>query len=250
MMDPRGAPHLDDAGLLAVVDGDAPPAGRTHAEECAVCAGRLRRLTADARAVSALLAEVQLPTGFRTPVLPEVPARRTGFGAPVPAQLRVAAGVLVLLFAFGAPPVRAWMVEQAERWAGEVAGLLGGGGDRAATAAGSADEGSALLLTPAPGTLEVVVERPDGILRLGTTDAPQARVEAVAGGRADELVRTPGGVRIRNLAGPPAEYRVLVPLEVTSVRVRVGDRARSFTAQELRAGVRLDLRELALRAAG
>jgi hypothetical protein len=235
--------HLDDADLAAALDGDIPSGGGAHLETCDPCAHRLRRLHEDAESVRALIAEVGLPPGFRRPSLPLETARGPIAARWSRGKLRIAAGLLVLLFAVGIPPVRAWVVERAGWVVSELASLVGSSDSPVALADAEAD-GSALLLDPASGEMAISVQQPSGTLRLRTATGPDTRVEILGGDPGAELVRTPDGVRIRNSAGSPGIFDVAVQVGVAVVHVRVGDRVRSFAAEELASGVIVDLRDL------
>jgi hypothetical protein len=235
--------HLDHADLAAALDGDIPSDGGAHLETCDRCAHRLRRLHEDAESVRALIAEVDLPPGFRLPTLPPEETPGPILDRWSRGQLRIAAGLLVLVFVAGVPPVRAWVVERTEWVVSELASLVGPSDSPVALADAEAD-GSALLLDPGSGELAISLRQPSGTLRLRTATGPDTRVEILGGDLGAELVGTPDGVRIRNSAGSAGIFDVAVQAGVAVVHVRVGDRVRSFAAEELASGVIVDLRDL------
>src|SRR4051812_37092497 len=117
--------HLDD-GELMVLDGDASvsdAAQREHLASCARCAERLRVLREHSRRVSSLIAEIDLPAGFRSPSLPAELNVRTIRPWWTQQGWRRAAAVLFVIGALAAvPPVRAWTVGWVKR---QVAALTG-----------------------------------------------------------------------------------------------------------------------------
>lgn len=68
-----------------------------------------------------------------------------------------------------------------------------------------------------------------------------ATAEQSGGGAQAELLVLPAGVRIQGAPGATADYRLTVPASVRTVRVRVGGRETTLTAEEVEAGARVEL---------
>ncbi|HEV2147719.1 MAG TPA: hypothetical protein VGR37_09985, partial [Longimicrobiaceae bacterium] len=92
-------------------------------------------------------------------------------------------------------------------------------------------------------TVEVAAPQAGGAVELRRAEGATATAQQVGGGTepADLLV-LPSGVRIRNLPGATADYRVAVPASVRTVRVRVGGgRETVLAAEEVEAGARVEV---------
>jgi hypothetical protein len=221
------AEHPDEAKLLGLMD-DALDAGEraaaeAHVAECASCRADLDRLRRRLDRLDGLLARTDfLSPGARDAKV--VPLRRRTPPA-AGAWLRAAAVLLVAMGAAAlATPARAWMAH----W------LLGNGSRSqpaqpapAAPAAAPAlgpRQSSQVRFAAAGPSFTLWIESPQraGALLVRSTPSGAATAEVVAGTGDAELLVVPQGLRIRNVPGSTAEYRVVIPASVRTVRVRVG----------------------------
>ena len=221
--------HLTDDVLVRradgeLGDGETERVGR-HLAGCARCRGTLAELEALSRQFSRAVALVDPPasrlTGGTAPSTARAPSRRPGL-----APFWRAAAVIALLagLALAIPPVRAWMAERLGLTTERVGEAPG---DEVATPAAPA--GGALRIAFLHEghrfVVRVSVAQAAGRLTL-TAVAGDSVVAEVggAGGDPAELLVLPDGLGIRNHPSSRADYEVVVPLRMSEVEVRIGDR--------------------------
>jgi hypothetical protein len=248
--------HLSDGDLVRLLDGEADAPEREHADQhlakCAECRQRLQTL----QHRSARLSEVLASSDWKAPPAPTVPdelelrrarKRRMDAVRPTRSWLRAAAVILVLLGAgVVASPARAWVTdwvgarwaELAAVWEPELSPDAGTGPQQKA--------GTRVQFTPEGSefSLEFVTAQAGGAVIIRQKEVPFAAAEIVRGSAPTDLLVLPAGLRVQNTPESTAEYRIVVPAHTREVRIRIGDGApRVFTAAEIAAGARLDLRE-------
>lgn len=221
--------HLSDGVLVCRVDGElrdgeAERVGR-HLAGCARCRGALAEIETLSRRFSRAMTLVDPPaargSGSTPPATLRAPSRHPGH-----APWWRAAAVLALLagLAFAIPPVRAWVAERlgltTER-AGEATG------DEVAVPAAAPDDGIRIAFLHGEDRFVVRVSVPQtaGRLTLAAVAGDSVVAEMGAGGGdAAELLVLPDGLAVRNHPSSTADYRVVVPLGMSEVEVRIGDR--------------------------
>ena len=237
---PRQGAHLTDGELLYLAgarqDAARDAARETslrfedarerdqarHLEGCAECGQRLALLERRTRRLSTLVAEIDVPAGFRYPAL------RTARTWSPGGWLRAAAVVLVVLSSLLlVPPVRAWAIGWVSaRWTRITV-------DRPAAQARPrvlevpAEPASARVgFAPVGDELAIVVaaEQAGGALILTTTSASEVTFEVVDGTGGETPLVHAGGLRILNAPTSRASYRVALPPSIARIHVRVGDR--------------------------
>lgn len=219
------APHPTDGDLVRLLDGETEdPALEEHLEACDGCRRRYRRIAGWSREVGRALDAVDPLVAERAAADRETDAAGTG----VRRWMRVAAGVVVLVSAgLAFQPVRAWVVDRAERVARHL-GLV----ERTGREAGAGESGASIAFVPegrrlliqveapqAEGKLEVVAGRGDGRVRASVVGR-----EADAEDPAPAFAAFPSELRIRNGTGSGASYRVSVPASLEELEIRVGGR--------------------------
>lgn len=220
-------PHPADGDLVRLLDGETEdPAVEKHLETCDDCRRRCRRIAGWSREVGRALDAADPLVSVRDGRDRE--ADVTVGGVSVPRWAKAAAGVVLLLSgALALEPVRAWVIDQAERMAQRL-GLV----ERTVPGSGAAGGGTSIAFVPegrrlrihvetpqAEGALEVVAERGDGRVRASIVDG-----EAGADGPAPAFAAFPSELRIRNGSGSTASYRVTVPAALDELEIRIGDR--------------------------
>jgi hypothetical protein len=230
---------MNEGTLLRLLDGELPPAERraadAHLTACAACAAELEALRERARRVRAALdaavRDVPVPPFPRAAVAGAAAARRAGAWR---GPLRAAAAVtLAAGLALAAPPVRDFVRGLAgapARPAGDdVPAPPPAPGPAAAPALGGS-AGAPPLVEFAPDGPDLVLEFDAapraGSLVVAVRDTPTVALSASADvGAAGHVVVLPAGLRVRTTAATAADYRVVVPASLRSVRVRVGGAA-------------------------
>jgi hypothetical protein len=252
---PRQGAHLTDGELLYLA-GERRDAAREaplrfedarerdrarHLEGCADCGRRLALLERRARRLSALVAEIDVPAGFRHPVLRARPRWRPG------GWVRAAAIVLVVLSSLLlVPPVRAWALGWVSaRWMRIVAGAPAGTSAPRAEGPAAVGASTRVGFVPAGDELSIVLtaEQAGGALILTRTSASEVVFEVVGGtGGGTPLVHA-DGLRILNVATSRASYLVALPPSVQRIHVSVGARARILVRRvHIGRELRVDLR--------
>ena len=255
MPTPTTEGHLADEHLVRLLDGQLEAGERPrvegHAERCEACGARLRQLRRrSARRAGILLASDPAAPAAPAPTPDELALRRARRAGGVPAArpwLRAAAVVALLLAAgLAASPLRAvvagWLRAQWERVAAPDA-RPDAPAVEAPIAGAEAGSGARVQFTPRGATFTVEVAAPQaaGVVEVRRAAGAAATAEQTGGGAQAELLVLPAGVRIRGAPGATADYRVTVPASVRTVRVRVGGRETTLTAEEVEAGTRVVL---------
>lgn len=235
---PQSGAHLDDARLVALMDGELGSTdretGRRHLAECAPCSARMNQLCAVSEVLSEAQRSIQIP-----PRLLQAPRRRAT-DADGPRRLRawdsislprIAAVALVAagIAAAASQPVRAAVLRLTHAILGRSnPDTLVPRSTAMPPAAGSSERPRDASVSFNPVSSEITLEfdvpwaaRALVFVR-GTADS--AVVIAVrAHQRVPDLVMLPAGARIRNASTPDAEYRVELPRAVGTVVVRARD---------------------------
>jgi anti-sigma factor RsiW len=236
----NATPHLDDAALVRLLDGEHSPDERArwdaHLVACARCTGEVDRLRADEAIVRVWLEraafEVALPRGSTRITVPRAAATP---------WLRVAAVIALLALPVTAiaaiPTLRAWVVAAIAEWRDDD--------DTGVTAtqaanADAVDHVGRAYFVPAAGrfTVELAAAQTAGTLRIahGTGES------VVFDQDGTDAVFSESMLRIRNTPEAARSYVLQVPLTVTSVRVRIAARTIAvLDANALRAGAELPL---------
>lgn len=216
------AGHPDEATLLGLMDdaleGDERDAAEAHVRGCIACRAEMEHLQRRMRRLEEMLARTDFPLP-EPKVVPLRPRARA-----TSRWMRAAAVVLVTLGAAAlATPARAW-----------IASWLSGLAPKPRVEAKhtpppppvGAPAQSSQVRFPVHGptfTLTVARTQRAGGVVIRASSSGAATAEVVAG-TADLLV-LPDGLRIGNAPGSAAEYVVVLPPSVRTVRIRVGDRA-------------------------
>lgn len=219
--------HRSDGELQALIDGqldrDASERALSHLADCERCRTRrdalemARRETADQlrlldREAPALSADDVIRTAERRAIARRTAPRNVFWAAAIAGLL--AAGVVAAAVIPGSP-VRA-VIER--MMAGEEAGAPA----QEPIPAESRERSAGVALVP-DGELEIAFEtlQSEGTIELVEVGSDTARVDA----RGDSVGFVVGGgsVRVEN-RGAKASYRVLLPMQLPAVVIRVGDR--------------------------
>ena len=221
--------HLDDGALLRLLDGESSRAERaqlvTHIETCEACHRRHRLLSAWSRAASDVL--------FRTDGAPRVFALHTnGRGRVTLWRWWPAAAAVVLLVGGSvamAAPVRTWIVQ---RWPtlGHLLVHVPAGTRPIPVQAPSPAVGE-VVFTPDSDvlTVRVATRQAEGSLVLETSTTSTASAMVRGQGEHEAVVVLPDELRIANMVGSRATYRVTLPVRLKRVIVVVnGDHALSL----------------------
>lgn len=225
--------HPTDGDLVRLLDGEEEdPALEEHLERCDDCRRRYRRIAGWSREVGRALDAVD-------PVVEEGAEPDREADAPwtgAPRWMKAAAGVVLLVSAALAfQPVRAWVVDRAERVAQRL-GFV----DRTGPEAGAGGGGASIAFVPEGRRLRIQVEAPqtEGELEVamgpddGRVRASVVDPEPGAAGPAPGFAAFPSELRIRNGSGVGASYRVTVPPSIEELEIRVGGRSLARLAGE------------------
>jgi anti-sigma factor RsiW len=235
MRHPNGtAAHRDDGELVRYLDGQPEGAERhevpAHLERCAVCRARLLALRQQGEAFRGMLGRLDEATPNELARARALRATRTAEERSRPRRAWLASGPLraaaavVLLLAGGltVAPLRAWVIEHV--------GVLTRGERPAPVArreapapAPRAVESGAVSFTPAGKVfvLELRHLQPTGTVTLQLRDVPLATAR-VTGGKDEEIVVLPSGVRVENERASVASYTVTLPADLDLVQVFAG----------------------------
>ncbi len=206
------AGHLNDGELIRLLDGECSAEEQAriagHLAMCPACAQGQEVLHRLASAVTAaLVSGDELVRSVRTP-------RRTWrLGAVRAAAVLLAVSVGVA--AANVPPVRAWL---SARWTG-LRGLV----RPRATPGTEAPRSTTVRFVPTTRvfTIELVARQDRGVLTIDVSADTIASATVTSGGRGEELVVLPEGLRIVNRPDDKSSYEVRLPGPVTQVTVRI-----------------------------
>lgn len=221
---PRGRAHLEDGELVRFLDGELASSERSVAEVHVAACGRCRtahdRILARSARVSSALALIDDLGAGDGSVATRPTAIRRASGA---GWLRAAA-IGALILAMGglvSPTVRAWI---ADGWAAFRTSVSGSSEPAADPGAQALGPGAARTrFVPRSGALLVRLENPPaaGTLTVETTGDGSGSVVFLSGSEEGILV-LPAGLVIQNTPGSRADYRLLVPPDLTSVTAIAG----------------------------
>jgi hypothetical protein len=224
-----GAPgaHLDDDVLVRRLDGELDPgepqAVEAHLATCLRCRGEYDELAQLSRRFSDAVPLVDAAPAWDS----TRPARRFRpaphrFGSPV--WRAAAALAFVAGLALAITPVRAWIAERLGiRPDGPAAESAPPDASAPAAIPAPSDIRIAFVPTGERFTIRVADRQATGALILSVAPSDTASGEILGTGGADLLV-LPDGLGIRNAGTSTADYRVLVPRNLTRVVVVIGDR--------------------------
>ena len=235
----NSTPHLDDAELVRLLDGEHSPDERArweaHVAECAHCTAGMDERRADANVVRAWLARAAFEAA---PLRPAVRARRPRASAAL--LLRAAAVIALVVLPATAiaalPALRAWVVATIEE--------LRGDDDVIGTRSGATVEPmdvDRIRFVPAAGNFTVQLDAAQevGTLRVAHGSGGAAVLDRVG----TEAIVSESMLRLRNTAASARSYVFQVPLSVTSVTVRIGARTVAvLDTDALRVGTELPVR--------
>jgi hypothetical protein len=238
--------HLDDAERVQYIDQEGSPPQRLrwedHIRSCPLCRTEVADLRDRSKAVTAWLrlADVQQPIARPTAARPHASAGRAQIAGGVGTWLKAA--VIVLLVA---APVLA--ITPAGDWLADRLGLV----DLESVATlNSAPQGETGLTgtlvrfgpTPGPFSVELQAGQARGAMTLGRVPAgAEAVFEVTSGAPAPDAMVAAGGIRIENQAASNTSYRLLLPPEVTAVRLSVGGHHTDISGRDLDRGTVLSL---------
>ena len=220
---PGGSAHLEDGELVRLLDGELGPGERSVAEAHVAACGRCRiahdRIAARTARVSSALALID---GVRARNGSEA-IRSTEFRrAPGAGWLRAAviAALVVAIGALGSSTVRGWIVEGWEA----VLGVSGSSEPAADPASGPPGPGAVRArFVPRSGALLVRLEnRPAGGVLSVEISEDGSRSVVFMSGSEEGLLVLPAGLVIQNAPGSRADYRLLIPRDLTSVTAIAG----------------------------
>ncbi len=215
--------HLTDAELVGILDGgeDAPDAERTaHLETCDRCADALDRLQAD----SALVRDYLERANFENGGPRSTEAWRGTRGEPArpgpwASSWWKAAAILVLVAGplAAIPGVRAWIMAAVTTPEMEVLESI-------------TPAPTVLRFTPDPGDFVVTFEPGTiGTIALERSTSREAELRAQGGDPETVVAATSLSIRNEN----PATYRLRLPAGITSVWVRLGERAVAVSGDQI-----------------
>jgi len=238
----KAVPHLDDAALVRVLDGEAvadQDAG--HLSGCADCQARLAGIRGQAMALSSLLERAQAAE----PVPPSDLWERVTSGAGVRAlpsagrprarprpwwsrglpRAAMIAGLLAA-GALSAEPVRRWM---GERLTALAAALVGDQATEGTDPVPDALLGVVVRFVPEGDRLVIRLDerQAGGTLEIVFEERSDATAEVLGDGPAATVLVLPGGFRARNRQGDRGSYRFRLPVTLDSVEVVVGGETRA-----------------------
>lgn len=215
-----GPVHLQDGELVRLVDGELASEERSAAEahlracdRCRLARDRIAERTATVSGALALMDRDSAPS--LPPAAPAPEARSAHW-------LRAAAiaALIITVGALGSSTVRAWIATRWEAVHGPVAKVFESTGDRGPETFGTAVRAR---FVPRSGAILVRLEsRPaGGVLVVETSQDDSGSVLFFAG--TDEgILILPTGLVIQNAPDSRADYRLVVPREVTSITTITG----------------------------
>lgn len=212
-------PGIDDGLLVRYLDGELDAAEQQRIDAALahdrVLVQRLETLRRRSGTLRSLLERSDLP--FEGPGVRSIESARAPRTSRV--WLRAAAVILLLGGAIAAvPPLRAWVVTQVQR-------VTGNSGNDETPAPAPADAGFATSFVVTSTTIDIVVGRQAGgrlIVRVEDVTEATASVRRTRD-QGEEVMWQAGTLRITSTAASTAEFDVVVPASVTTVRVRLPD---------------------------
>jgi hypothetical protein len=219
-------PPVNDADLIRYLDGELDDAGRARVESAVAAdaerAARLETLRRRGRRLRRMLTKTDVPPPPQPPpaFVEQPTARLKSRRSPSIPLMRAAAVLLVIagVLTF-VPPVRAWIVEQWQRFS-------------TPTESGPLPGEPPLLRIP--DTLDIAFPSPQrtfdfeliarqraGRIRIRVADVDQVTAEMHTRTHTEEFFQFPGGLRVINTEGSVADYEIIVPSTVRAVRVTV-----------------------------
>jgi hypothetical protein len=216
----------NDADLVRYIDGELDEAGRARVEAALAddieLAARLETLRRRGTRLRRMLQQNDPPPAAGS--LPERGAvadedvKRAG--SPALTLMRAAAVLLVLVGIFSlVPPLRAWIVD---RW------------ERIASPAETTPPGQPPLLRT-PDTVavtfpteyqsfdfELIARQQTGTLRIRVADVDQVAAEMYTRTNTETFFKFPAGLRVINAETSVADYDIVIPSTVRTVRVTIG----------------------------
>jgi hypothetical protein len=247
----HGQPHIEDGDLLRLigeeVTADERAAAVAHLGRCEVCARRIDELRAELDQVTGLLEQLpvaELDEGRRARSLAAVrqaavrsvvtgrSAAQSGRAASTASRRRfafsgnlaraAAAGVATLLLGTGlvATPAGAWI---ADLWRDLFQPEHVVIAEPEPTALSV--EGSVVGFSPVGDelALELASAQETGSLTIRVEDTSSASARVQGGNGELDLVVLPSSLRILNQPHAGADYEVIIPAHIRTLRVRVGD---------------------------
>lgn len=232
-------PHLDDAELMQLLDGEETEERARcdeHLAACVRCTSELDRLRADAGVVRVWLERA----AFEQAAPRHTVSHPRWFAARYDATwLRAAAAIALLAIPVAAittiPPLRAWIFGTDDP----------ASGDAAVSATQAAPEPlSSTLRFPvgAAFTVQIDAAQNAGTLTIAQGSDDVAVLDSDASSGAVPTVSA-SALRIRNSAASAASYRLQLPATVTNVIVRIGEQTTHvLDANAIRAGTVIPIR--------
>jgi hypothetical protein len=206
------AGHLDDGELIRLLDGECSFEEQaritSHLATCATCTQRHQELVGLTQAVTAALVRGDQPARSARP-----PKPRWHLDAFRAAAVLLAVSVGVA--AATTHPVRAWL---SARWA-DLRATVGSPAPSGTDSPGT----TTVRFVPATSTftIELVARQDAGVLTIDLSADTIASATVTSGGRGEELVVLPEGLRIVNRPDDKSSYDVRLPGRVTQVMVRI-----------------------------
>ncbi len=229
--------HGDDGGFIRLIDQQLDLAEAwlpAHVMSCPTCGARVAELRSRSIAMSTLLARTApqpIDSARIRPAMDDMAiARRRKARVVSPWNrrgVRVAAGLVVLAGVAAASPVRGWIIDRIAAVIGQRPTPTTPVEAPLANPSPVAPVSSTVAFVPASSTLTITVDfKPAGgtmTLARGTDARVVAEISG-GGDSAGSLLVLPSGLHVRNSAASTADYRVVVPSSVTTIRLRVDDR--------------------------
>lgn len=231
-MTTRQEAHVTDAEIIALLGSDDDVADQSsidaHLRACSACAGRVAVISNQWNGFVGLLADTEpLISRERLPgTLAEVQRRRRGHRHQ--AQLRWAAGIILLVGIAFATPVRAWITDWvAQQWAA-VAGSPQASDPplTAESAPGNAPLPQirhGLQFRPAGDEFTLVFDapQPQGTVTIAVGNSPDAYIEVIGQGKPDPMMVFPTSLRVRNATSSARSYKLTLSPNVQLIRLQV-----------------------------
>jgi hypothetical protein len=227
--------HLSDGALMELVDGASSPASREHLIVCDECNARMIGLEKAAALLRASLPDVLMPNlGLHQ----ERSKRRATWVIPIP--LAIAASVLLLVSAAAATPaVRNWI---AHRFAPADPHAVSS--PSKVTTARPPAVGIVASFVPTDSVLAINIQWPQlsGAVQLVGSSGEKVSAQAVGHIGEEELIVMPAAIQVLNGATSIADYRIIVPASVRTIRVIIAGKETTVVVNDGRLDRRIPLR--------